>query len=80
MLYENAKVFESNYPDWIDKLKETSVDSRYQTTETKSGDITLSVEKENKVFLFHSRYYPNREATKLLESAVEKEPEVLVLG
>ncbi len=80
MLIENTRFFESHFPDWMDPLKSLADDPAYQIEMSKSGDPTLSVEKDDGIILFHSKYHPKREAAKLIKAAVDEEPEVLIIG
>ncbi len=80
MIQENIQFFESHFPDWVIKIKDLSEDPAYQVEISKSGDPTLSVEKDGDTILFHSKYHPKREAAKLISAAIEKEPEVLIIG
>ena len=80
MLKENVNVFKLYYPDWISNIENATINSGYHTEKTKSGDITISVEKDNKVYLLHSKYHPKHEAAKFLETSIKNEPEVLVIG
>ena len=80
MLDENFQVFQKNYPDWIKVLHETKTRDNYVVENTRTGAPTLKVEKDGKVYLYHSKYDPVREAEKLLSMAVKEEPEILVIG
>ncbi len=80
MIQENIQFFENHFPDWAIKLKSLSEDPAYQIEISKSGDPTLSVENDGDTILFHSKYHPKREAAKLIRAAIEKEPEVLIIG
>ncbi|MDH5681421.1 MAG: hypothetical protein OEZ36_07535, partial [Spirochaetota bacterium] len=80
MLDVNSRVFQNYYPDWIKLLDECSLSPDYRVEQAKSGEPTLSVEKDGKVYLYHSKYDPAKEAGKLLSMSTEKEPEILVIG
>ncbi len=80
MLKVNYDIFQKLYPEWLKEIENARPDYKYEIIKAKSGDITLFVEKESNLLYFHSQYDPKKEASKLIQNAIDREPEVLIIG
>lgn len=70
LLIDNINILKKDYPNTWDKLKslEDSIDTDLiKLEETRRGDKTLVVEKDDKKTYLHSKYNPIREAEAIIE-------------
>lgn len=77
---ENIKTIRSKAPGTADQI-ERAGESSYKAVETKSGDLTLLVPgKAGTQVYLHSRYNPVKESKRIVENAVDKDSDIVVIG
>ncbi|HSH35689.1 motility associated factor glycosyltransferase family protein [Schnuerera sp.] len=82
MLIDNINILKSTYPNiWnrLRPLEKTMDNSLVQVEETRRGDKTIWIEKDNKKLYLHSKYNPIREAEAIIEEYEEIEPDTTVI-
>lgn len=71
ILIDNLNILKSSYPDIWDQIKQFEDEENRTLTqieETRNGDKTLSITKDDKKVYLHSKYNPIREAETIVES------------
>lgn len=82
ILIDNINILKSAYPSIWNRLKpleDTMDNSLFQIEETRRGDKTISIEKDNRKLYLHSRYNPIREAEAIIEEYEGIEPDTTVI-
>ncbi len=82
ILIDNINILKSAYPSIWNRLKpleDTMDNSLFQIEETRRGDKTICIEKDNRKLYLHSRYNPIREAEAIIEEYEGMEPDTTVI-
>lgn len=82
ILIDNINILKSAYPSIWNRLKpleDTMDNSLFQIEETRRGDKTICIEKDNRKLYLHSRYNPIREAEAIIEEYEGIEPGITVI-
>ena len=85
ILIDNLNILKTSYPDIWSQIKQfEDRENRILTEieETRNGDKTLSITKDNKKLFFHSKYSPIREAETIVESFddIDKNSSIIFYG
>lgn len=82
ILIDNINILKSAYPSIWNRLKpleDTMDNSLFQIEETRRGDKTMCIEKDNRKLYLYSRYNPIREAEAIIEEYEGIEPGTTVI-
>ncbi|TDX58912.1 motility associated factor glycosyltransferase family protein [Orenia marismortui] len=82
MLRRNINALKKRYPDLLKKLEKMDTEGLiYDLVEAKNNSKTIKIRSENRSVFIHSKYNPQREASKFIDNIeVEEFNSIILLG